>query len=124
MKLGYARVSTKDQTLNTQLEHLEKAGCEMFFEEKISGAVRARPQLEALLGQIRKDDVLVVTKLDRLARSTAELLRISEALNGKGAGIQSISLLSDRAFVFCHCFRIWGSIRKILRFQDFLAIDP
>lgn len=90
MKLGYARVSTKDQILNTQLECLEKAGCEMFFEEKVSGAVRKRPKLEALLGQIRKDDVLVVTKLDRLARSTAELLRISEILNEKGAGIQSL----------------------------------
>jgi DNA invertase Pin-like site-specific DNA recombinase len=90
MKLGYARVSTQNQTLNTQLDHLERAGCEMFFEEKISGAVRARPKLEALLGQIRKDDVLVVTKLDRLARSTAELLRISEVLNVKGAGIQSL----------------------------------
>ena len=90
MKLGYARVSTKDQTLNTQLEHLQNAGCEMFFEEKISGAVRARPKLEALLQQIRKDDVLVVTKLDRLARSTAELLRISEILNEKEAGIQSL----------------------------------
>lgn len=62
----------------------------MFFEEKISGAVRARPKLEELLGQIRKDDVLVVTKLDRLARSTAELLRVSEILNEKEAGIQSL----------------------------------
>jgi DNA invertase Pin-like site-specific DNA recombinase len=90
MKIGYARVSTKDQTPETQLSRLAEAGCERFFEEKISGAARKRPQLEAMLGQLRKDDVVVVTKLDRLARSTAELLRIAEAINGKNAGLQSL----------------------------------
>ena len=74
MKIGYARVSTKDQALENQLAKLANAGCEMFFEEKISGAVRKRPKLEAMLEQLRQGDVVVVTKLDRLARSTAELL--------------------------------------------------
>lgn len=90
MKVGYARVSTKGQTLDIQLSRLTDMGCELFFEEKISGAAKRRPQLEAMLGQMRKDDVVVVTKLDRLARSTAELLRIAEALNEKGAGLQSL----------------------------------
>ena len=80
MKIGYARVSTKEQTLEAQLSRLADAGCEMFFEERISAAKGRRPRLEAMLDQLRKDDVVVVTKLDRLARSTAELLRISEAL--------------------------------------------
>ena len=86
MKIGYARVSTKDQALENQLAKLANAGCEMFFEEKISGAVRARPKLEAMLEQLRQGDVVVVTKLDRLARSTAELLRITDALNEKTRG--------------------------------------
>lgn len=90
MKIGYARVSTKDQELEIQSTRLAKAGCELFFEEKISGALKRRPQLEKLLSQLRKDDVLVVTKLDRLARSTAELLRIAETLNGKSGGLQSL----------------------------------
>ena len=90
MKIGYARVSTREQTLEIQLTRLAEAGCEMFFEEKISGAARRRPRLEAMLEQLRKDDVVVVTKLDRLARSTAELLRITEVLNEKSAGIQSL----------------------------------
>ena len=90
MKIGYARVSTKDQDLENQRARLEAAGCELLFEEKISGAAQKRPQLEKLLSQLRKDDVLVVTKLDRLARSTSELLRISEALSGKNAGLQSL----------------------------------
>ena len=90
MKIGYARVSTKDQELETQRTRLEATGCEIFFEEKISGVVKKRPQLEKLLSQLRKDDVLVVTKLDRLARSTSELLRIAEVLNEKSAGLQSL----------------------------------
>ena len=90
MKIGYARVSTKEQTLDTQLSRLADIGCELFFEEKISGAAKRRPQLEAMLRQLRKGDVVVITKLDRLARSTAELLRIAEAINEKSAGLQSL----------------------------------
>lgn len=90
MKIGYARVSTKDQELGNQKARLEAAGCELFFEEKISGAAKKRPQLEKLLSQLRKDDVLMVAKLDRLARSTSELLRIAEVLNEKNAGLQSL----------------------------------
>lgn len=90
MRIGYARVSTKDQELENQKARLAEARCELFFEEKISGAAKKRSQLEKLLGQLRKDDVVVVTKLDRLARSTAELLRIAEAINEKNAGLQSL----------------------------------
>ena len=90
MKLGYARVSTEDQNLELQRPRLKAAGCEKLFEEKISGAKRHRSELERLLGEIRKDDVLVVTRLDRLARSTAELLTIAERLNEKKAGLQSL----------------------------------
>lgn len=87
MRLGYARVSTEDQTLETQRARLGSAGCELLFEEKISGAARLRPILEKLLDQLRRDDVLVVTRLDRLARSTTELLRIAELINKKTGGI-------------------------------------
>jgi DNA invertase Pin-like site-specific DNA recombinase len=90
MKLGYARVSTEDQRLDLQRARLTDAGCGRLFEEKISGAARQRPALEQLLRELRADDVLVVTRLDRLARSTAELLRLAEAIRGKGAGLQSL----------------------------------
>ena len=65
-------------------------GCEKLFEEKISGATRNRPELEKLIEHLRKDDILVVTRLDRLARSTSDLLRIAERLTEKNAGIQSL----------------------------------
>jgi DNA invertase Pin-like site-specific DNA recombinase len=90
MKLGYARVSTEDQSLELQRPRLRRAGCEKLFEEKISGAKRNRPELEKLLSEIRAEDVLIVTRLDRLARSTAELLAIAERLIEKEAGLQSL----------------------------------
>ena len=91
MKLGYARVSTDDQTLDRQRERLREAGCERLFEEKISGARRDRPELARLLDQLRKDDVVVVTRLDRLARSTGNLLEIAEAIRAKEAGLLSLA---------------------------------
>jgi DNA invertase Pin-like site-specific DNA recombinase len=90
MRLGYARVSTGDQTLDGQCQRLSAVGCEKLFEEKISGARRNRPKLEKLIEQLRKGDILVVTRLDRLARSTSELLRIAERLTEKSAGLQSL----------------------------------
>ena len=91
MKIGYARVSTTDQNLANQIALLKDAGCEDIFEEKISGARKRRPELEKLLGQIRKDDTLVVCKLDRLARSTHHLLEVVELLREKKATFYSLS---------------------------------
>ena len=78
MKVGYARVSTKGQTSENQISEMAETGCELFFEEKTSGAKKRRPALEAVLEQIRADDIVGVTSLDRLTRSTPELLRIAE----------------------------------------------
>jgi DNA invertase Pin-like site-specific DNA recombinase len=71
MRLGYARVSTGDQNLDGQCQRLSASGCEKLFEEKISGATRNRPKLEKLIEHLRKDDILVVTRLDRLAQPSA-----------------------------------------------------
>lgn len=90
MKLGYARVSTGGQELDLQRRQLAEAGCERFVEEKASGARRKRPALEGLLDDLRPKDVLIVTRLDRLARSTTELLRIAEKIREKEAGLQSL----------------------------------
>ena len=68
--IGYARVSTDDQDLRLQRAALKAAGCRRIFDEKVSGAKRDRPELARLLDQMRDDDVMVVTRLDRLARST------------------------------------------------------
>jgi len=91
MKIGYARVSTEDQKLTIQLEALKKAGCTRIFREKVSGAYRDRSELNRMLDQLRQGDVVTVWKLDRLARSTRNLLEIVETIGNSGARFQSIS---------------------------------
>ncbi len=90
MLIGYARVSTDDQDLAQQRGMLKEAGCRRIYEEKISGAKRDRPQLTRLLDQMREQDVVVVCRLDRLARSTRDLLEIAEMLRDGGAGLRSL----------------------------------
>jgi len=91
MKIGYARVSTQDQELGLQLDALEQAGCEKIYQEKVSGAAKARPQLEALLEHLRNGDVVVVWKLDRLARSLKDLVSLVNQIQEKGASFQSVN---------------------------------
>jgi DNA invertase Pin-like site-specific DNA recombinase len=92
MLVGYARVSTEDQTSALQLDALKAAGCERIFEDKgISGAVRARPGLDDALAALQAGDVLVVWRLDRLARSLADLLAVVEGLRQRGCGFRSLT---------------------------------
>jgi DNA invertase Pin-like site-specific DNA recombinase len=90
VKIGYARVSTIDQSLDLQLDALENAGCEKIYEEKLSGMKDDRPQLQELLKYAREGDVLVVYKLDRLGRSTKRLIEWSEELQDRGIELVSI----------------------------------
>lgn len=88
---GYARVSTEDQTLDAQIEALNAAGCDEIFQERISDAKADRQQLSRLLAKIGKSDLLIVTRLDRLARSTRELLNIFDTLAKRGAQFRSLA---------------------------------
>jgi DNA invertase Pin-like site-specific DNA recombinase len=87
---GYARVSTDGQSLSTQLAELKSAKCAKIFQEKISGARSDRKQLGRLMGVLEKGDALVVTRLDRLARSTRDLLNLLGTIAEKGAGFKSL----------------------------------
>lgn len=91
MLIGYARVSTDDQDLRIQRASLEAADCRRLYEEKVSGAKRDRPALGRMLDALREGDVVIVTRLDRLARSTRNLLEIAEALNEAGTGLRSLA---------------------------------
>ena len=91
MLLGYALVSTDDQNLALQRASLCEAGCRRLYEEKASGARRDRPELARLLDQLRDEDVIVVTRLDRLARSTRDLLDVAERIGDAGAGLRSLA---------------------------------
>jgi len=89
--LGYARVSTDGQTLDAQEASLRSAGAERIFAEKISGAVTDRKALAKAIAALGAGDVLLVTRLDRLARSTRDLLNTLVAISDKGAGFRSLS---------------------------------
>lgn len=91
MKIGYARVSTTEQNLDLQLAALNQAGCGRIYQEKISGAKRDRPELQRLLDQLRPDDIVVVWKLDRLARSTQHLLELVDIMKTVEASFCSLS---------------------------------
>ena len=91
MRIGYARVSTTDQSLDLQTDALKKSGCEKIFTDHgVSGAKTERPGLDEALGHVRKGDVLVIWKLDRLGRSLRHLLSIIEDLRQRGANFASI----------------------------------
>jgi len=96
MKVGYARTSTIDQIagLDAQIKELKQAGCEKIFQEQVS-SIGKRLQLEAVLDFVREEDTLIVTKLDRLARSVADLMVTIQKLNNKNVGLRILNLGMD-----------------------------
>jgi DNA invertase Pin-like site-specific DNA recombinase len=95
MFIGYARVSTQDQDTDAQISALKSSGCELIFQEKASGGRWDRPELHRLLEQLRKGDVLVVWKLDRLSRSLKDVLLLMEKVEQAGAGFRSLTEVID-----------------------------
>ena len=88
MLIGYARVSTDDQTLDLQRDALKEAGCERIFEDTAGGAAE-RPSLQQALSPLRAGDTLVVWRLDRLSRSLKDLIARAEQLRGGGIGLRA-----------------------------------
>lgn len=88
---GYARVSTEDQDLTNQRAEVHAAGCTRIFSEKITGTRRDRVNLARMLDHLRAGDVVTVTRLDRLARSTRDLLYMAERIEATGAGLRSLA---------------------------------
>lgn len=90
-KVGYARVSTKDQNLELQIEALEKEGCVKVFSEKVSGTKEDREEFKKCLDYLRPGDTLIVYKLDRLGRTTKQLINLVEELKEKDIQFKSIT---------------------------------
>ena len=118
MLIGYARVSTQEQSPRLQLDALEAAGCGKVFVEKASGAQRDRPELKAALGYLRDGagDVLVVWKLDRLARSLKQLIETVEGLEARGIGFRSLTEAIDTTTAGGRLvFQIFGALAEFER---------
>jgi DNA invertase Pin-like site-specific DNA recombinase len=90
MLIGYKRVSTQNQKLDRQTDLLNEFGVERIFEEKVSGTKRERAELNKMLDMLRNGDVVIVTDLTRLSRSTKDLFSIVSTIENKGAGIKSL----------------------------------
>ena len=95
--VGYARVSTDEQTTRLQLDALKAAGCQRIFQDKLGGALRSRPQMDRALIDLRAGDTLVVWKLDRLGRSLRNLLEIAETLHDRDVALRSLTEHIDTA---------------------------
>lgn len=92
MKYGYARVSTLHQELEAQLQALEKEGCEEIFSEKFTGTKKERPEFQQVLSRLKEGDTLVVTKLDRFARSATDAIEIIRGLFENGVKVHVLNM--------------------------------
>lgn len=116
MLIGYARVSTRDQKANLQVDALKAAGCEKIFTETASGGQRDRPELKAAMEYLRSDDVLVVWKLDRLARSVKQLIETVERLDALAAGFKSLTESIDTTTAGGRLiFHVFGALAEFER---------
>src|SRR5919202_3150912 len=120
MLIGYARVSTDDQNLDLQRDALEKAGCELIFDDMVSGTKACRPGLEQALSHLRRGDTLVVWRLDRLGRSLRHLIDTVTELQDKGIEFKSLQESIDTSTSGGKLvFHIFGALaefeRKIIR---------
>ncbi|KXY75860.1 recombinase family protein [Bacillus sp. FSL W7-1294] len=116
MVFGYARVSTKKQSLDMQLDELKRYGCEEIITEKESGAKKDRKELQLLLSKLRKDDTLVVYKLDRLGRTMHQLVNLLQEFNEKGIHFVSIRDGIDTSTTMGRfLFHIFGAMAEMER---------
>lgn len=100
MKIGYSRVSTKEQNLELQINALNEAGCEKIYKDKISGTIKSRPGLNSCLDNLRKGDVFVVWRLDRLGRTVKHLVELMNSLEKRGINFMSIKDNIDTSTAF------------------------
>jgi DNA invertase Pin-like site-specific DNA recombinase len=115
-RIGYARISTRDQNLDLQINALKKAGCDKIYEDTISGTKSQRPGLAQALDTLRDGDTLVVWKLDRLGRSVKDLLDFAGGLNERGIGFVSLTDAIDTTTVSGRFFfNIMASLAQMER---------
>lgn len=116
MKIGYARVSTDEQSDNAQIDALEAAGCTRVYREKYSGKSRTRPELERMIDTLRDGDIVVVQRLDRLGRSLKDLIELLDTIKSKQVQFISLSESIDTTTAVGElAFHMIGSIAQFER---------
>lgn len=119
--IGYARVSTTGQKLDVQLNALTAKGCAKIYQEKRSGKTADRPELQKMLDYAREGEAIVVTKLDRLGRSVADLANISKQLDEKGVGLividQGIDTTTAQGKLMFHMIAAVAEFELSLRYE-------
>jgi DNA invertase Pin-like site-specific DNA recombinase len=116
MQIGYARISTEEQTLNLQLDALNAAGCDRIFQDRVSGAKADRPGLATALEHLRAGDTLVVWRLDRLGRSLAHLIETVQLLEQRGIAFKSLTESIDTTNTGGRLiFHIFGALAEFER---------
>lgn len=115
-KVGYARVSTEAQNIDSQIDELNGFGCQKIFCDKESGIKSERPGWQQLMDYIREDDILVITELSRMTRSLKHLIQLVEDMDNKGVGIISLREHIDTSTATGRCFvSIMGAISQMER---------
>lgn len=117
MKIGYARVSKREQNLDLQLDALKEAGCDKIFFEKVSGAKVARKELDNAISHLREGDILIIYKLDRLARSMKHLTQLAEDFLEKGIQLKTLKdgLTMDNTAVGKLMFHVFAMLAQFER---------
>lgn len=125
MRIGYARVSTQDQNTDAQVDALERAQCDKIYVEKASGTLDRRPELDRMLDQLRRDDVVVVAKLDRLGRSMKHLVTLAGELEDRGVHLvildQGIDTSTPVGKMFFHILAAIAEFERALIVERTLA---
>jgi len=111
--IGYARVSTDDQSLEAQIDYLKSIGCTKIYQEKMTGKIKDRPELKKAMSAIKKGDVFVVLKLDRLGRSMKDLIELVEQIKKKGAHFKTSDGIDTSTPMGVFVFHIFGALAEM-----------